>query len=104
MRFTIPPVLLERVRGQRVTAAEDKFRKPAGFLKRFSFLLVMLSATALARPRFDSLSPIEGPIAGGTIVTIRGANLATATFHVADKVADVESRSDTEVRLRMPPH
>jgi sugar lactone lactonase YvrE len=37
-------------------------------------------------PRIDSIDPAQGPIAGGTVVTITGANFQSATLSV-DKVA-----------------
>jgi sugar lactone lactonase YvrE len=56
-------------------------------------LLVLLpfflacSQTLLGQaPRIDSIDPAQGPIAGGTVVTITGANFQSATLSV-DKVA-----------------
>lgn len=62
------------------------------------------SSAILGQPRIDSLSPAEGPIAGGTIVTIRGSDLATATFRIDEVLVTPNSQSQVEVRLRMPAH
>src|SRR5512141_109497 len=72
---------------------------------RTSLLVALTCAAAFAQqPRIDSVSPSQGPIAGGTIITIRGASLAGAAITL-DRAAIVPlSQSDSEVRLRTPPH
>ena len=73
---------------------------------RFSFVLITLAAAAaaVAQPRIVSLEPSQGPIAGGIVVSVRGANFATAGVTIDQNPASVLSRSDTEVRVQMPMH
>ncbi len=68
-------------------------------------LLILLGAIALAQPpRIDSLSPSQGPIAGGTIAIVSGAGFAGASV-VLDRTAVTPlSQSDSEIRLLMPAH
>lgn len=63
-----------------------------------------MAAAAFAQPRIDSVSPANGPIAGGTLVTLRGAGLAHATISIDGHPAVPVARADGEVRLMMPPH
>jgi sugar lactone lactonase YvrE len=56
------------------------------------------------QPRIDSVSPSQGPIAGGTMITVKGAGLAGAAITL-DRVAITPlSQSDFEVRLQTPKH
>jgi sugar lactone lactonase YvrE len=72
---------------------------------RFSLLVALTCATALAQqPRIDSISPAQGPIAGATIVTIRGASFTGASVKLDGAVVTALSQSDSEVRLQMPKH
>lgn len=65
---------------------------------------VFCPALLAQAPRIDSIVPAEGPIAGGTSVTIKGANLTGITLAV-DKVA-VAARvvSAGEVQFTTPAH
>ena len=57
----------------------------------------------LARaPRIASISPDRGQTSGGTEVTLRGANLASAEIALDGAVVAPLSRSATEVRLAVP--
>jgi sugar lactone lactonase YvrE len=62
-------------------------------------LLALLVAVTI-----DSITPSQGPIAGGTIVTIRGNGLAGASVTLDRDPITPLSQSDTEVRLQMPKH
>jgi hypothetical protein len=57
-------------------------------------------------PTIDSISPHSGPVAGGTRVTIAGANLAGTTGVMVGGVAatDVSVDSATQVRVTTPAH
>src|ERR1044072_4965143 len=62
-------------------------------------LLALLAAATI-----DSITPPQGPIAGGTIVTIRGSGFAGANVKLdRDPIAPL-SQSDAEVRLQTPTH
>lgn len=52
----------------------------------------------------DSVSPVSGPIAGGTVVTVRGVHFAGATVTIDQTSVVPLSLSDSEIRLLMPPH
>jgi sugar lactone lactonase YvrE len=70
-----------------------------------SLIVAVTCAAAFAeQPRIDSLSPAQGPIAGGTIVTIAGANFAGAAVKIGRDAATLLSQTDSEIRLRMPAH
>lgn len=56
------------------------------------------------QPRIDSISPSEGPISGGTVVTIKGANFSGASIAIDRQPILPLSQSDAELRLQMPPH
>jgi hypothetical protein len=62
------------------------------------------AAAVAQQPRIDSLSPSDGPIAGGTVVTVAGANLSGATVMVDRVPIAPLSQSDSVVRLQMPKH
>lgn len=70
-----------------------------------SLLVSLTCAAALAQePRIDSVSPPEGPIVGGTVVTIRGTNFDAATIRL-DRISVAPLfRTNDEVRLQMPRH
>ena len=50
------------------------------------------------------LSPTQGPIAGGTIVTIAGSGLAGASVALDGQATATLSQSDTSITLRMAAH
>ncbi|HEY3053174.1 MAG TPA: IPT/TIG domain-containing protein, partial [Thermoanaerobaculia bacterium] len=52
----------------------------------------------------DRVSPSEGPIAGGTMVTVTGTNFTGASLMLDDVPMAPQFRSDSEVRLQMPKH
>lgn len=56
------------------------------------------------QPRIDSVLPSQGPIAGGTIISIRGAGFTGAIVTLDRASITPVSLSDTEVRLQMPQH
>jgi sugar lactone lactonase YvrE len=65
----------------------------------------LICAAAFAQqPRIDRISPSEGPISGGTIVTISGTNLTDASVTLDRGSITPLSRTDSEVRLQMPNH
>src|SRR5258708_6757206 len=69
-----------------------------------AFYLSMAAGALLAQPRIDSVSPAQGPIAGGTIVTIKGANFSGAAISLDHAPITPIAQSDSEVRLGMPKH
>lgn len=66
--------------------------------------LSLVAGSAFAQTRIDSLSPAQGPIAGGTIVTVRGANFSGAAVRLDRAPVTPLSQGDTEVRLQTPKH
>ena len=65
----------------------------------------MAACAALAQqPRIDLITPSQGPIAGGTIVTVRGANLSSTTVKLDRDAAAPISKNDSEILIRMPRH
>ncbi len=72
---------------------------------RASLVVAFVCATAVAQqPRIDRITPAEGPIAGGTVVTIDGANFGDASVTLDRKPILPLARSDTSIRLEMPAH
>ncbi|HYC59302.1 MAG TPA: IPT/TIG domain-containing protein [Thermoanaerobaculia bacterium] len=72
---------------------------------RTSVLAVCLCVAGFAQePRIESVTPSRGPIAGGNVITIRGENLGAASVTIDRQPVAHESRTDTEIRLRMPAH
>ena len=67
-------------------------------------LSILASAALAQQPRIDSLSPPQGPIAGGTVVTIKGANFSGAVIALDRVPIAPISQSDSEVRVRMTKH
>ncbi len=55
-------------------------------------------------PRIDLVSPSQGPIAGGTIVTLTGANFTGAAVTLDRTPITPLAHSDSEIRLLMPKH
>ncbi|HEY8181960.1 MAG TPA: IPT/TIG domain-containing protein, partial [Thermoanaerobaculia bacterium] len=50
------------------------------------------------------MSPSQGPIAGGTVVTVKGGNFVGTTVKLDGNRITPLSRSDTEIQLRAPKH
>jgi len=68
------------------------------------FFLACCPALLGQSPRIDLIDPLQGPIAGGTVVTIKGANLEGTTLTV-DKIAIVpQAVSATQIRFTTPGH
>jgi hypothetical protein len=77
----------------------------AMFILRASLLAALICAAAFAQqPRIDSVSPSQGPIAGGAAVSVRGANFGGATAALDGVTIAPLSQSDSEVRLQMTQH
>ncbi len=74
--------------------------------------LVALSSLVLAvgraacgdAPRIDSIEPSQGPIAGGTLVTIRGSGLLGASLTVDTATVAPEIATSAEITFETPPH
>lgn len=67
--------------------------------------LLLVGGSAFAQgPRIDSISPSQGPIAGGTTITVRGANFSGATVKLDRTPVTPLSLADSEVRLQMQAH
>ncbi|MEO8035002.1 MAG: IPT/TIG domain-containing protein [Acidobacteriota bacterium] len=70
-----------------------------------SLISALICAAAFAQQaRIESVTPPQGPIAGDTVVTIRGADFTDARVMIDHDLITPLSRSDTEVRLLMPRH
>src|SRR5690349_5701378 len=54
-------------------------------------------------PQIDAVTPSEGPIAGGTVVVLRGSNLADAKLTL-DNVAVAATVTAQEIRFTTPKH
>jgi trimeric autotransporter adhesin len=83
-------------------------RKEKNNMRRlFALAVIFLALSKMLHgqsPKIDSISPSQGPIAGGTLITIKGANFQNATLWV-DKVEIVpKTLSETEIRLTTPSH
>jgi len=55
-------------------------------------------------PRIDSIDPAQGPIAGGTVVTITGANFQGATLSVDKAAVTPQSISATTIEFTSATH
>ena len=55
-------------------------------------------------PRVDSIDPPQSPIAGGTLVAIKGANLQGSSLSVDQAVIVPVSITAGEIRFTSPPH
>lgn len=67
-------------------------------------LLVAFTCVAALAQRIDSIAPAQGPIAGGTILSIKGANLDGASVTLDGAPIVPLSQNASEIRLSMPPH
>jgi len=69
-------------------------------------LLGATSAASAAEPTIDSISPLHGTTAGGTVVTIDGVDLTGATAVTFDGTTgtDFTVVSDSQVTVRAPAH
>jgi sugar lactone lactonase YvrE len=83
----------------------ERWLRNASQLLSFSLFCLMLGQALFGQsPRIDSIDPAQGPIAGGTVVTITGANFQGATLSV-DKVAVTpQAISATAIKFVTAPH
>lgn len=58
----------------------------------------------VSRPTIFSISPSQGPIAGGTVVTISGLGLASASTSIDGNSVAPLSRTNTQIRFTAPAH
>lgn len=74
-------------------------------MRNAALALFLVAGSAFAQqPRIDSISPAQGPIAGGTTITVTGANFSGTTVAL-DRIALTPlSQSNSAVRLQLPPH
>ena len=76
-----------------------------GRVQAAALLLAGLASVARAQaPRIDSLDPAQGPIAGGTTVTVSGSGFAGASVTLDGTPIAPLSVSDAQIRIPMPPH
>jgi hypothetical protein len=70
------------------------------------FALVLLGALRLAAqvPTVTSVAPSQGPVAGGTAVTVTGTNLAGSALSLDGVPVTAQSVSATQVTFGAPPH
>lgn len=78
--------------------------RTAGLAALFALATWSAAASDSGAPRIDSIAPDRGPIAGGTPVTLRGANLEAAVIEVGRTAVTPTYRSAAEIRLTTPPH
>ncbi|MGE7370694.1 IPT/TIG domain-containing protein [Neorhizobium sp. NPDC001467] len=83
---------------------------PAGAPGGVSIIVTALGGTSAARPytyvaapTVNSVTPTEGPVAGGTSVTITGTNLTGATVTLNGTPVPFTSNTATEVVFTTPP-
>src|SRR5512141_1687342 len=69
-----------------------------------ALLFVLLALPTLAQPRIDRIDPSEGPIAGGTAVTVSGSGLSGASLTVDGNAILPSTVADVEVRFTTPKH
>ena len=69
-----------------------------------AILAFAAASIALAQPRIESVSPAQGPIAGGTIVTVRGSGFSGASVRLDSAIVQPLAQSDAEIRIAMPKH
>lgn len=85
--------------------SSERFQSILRQWRNLAISIALTSVAAFAQaPRIDSVSPSEGPIAGGTIVTITGANLAGSVLELDRARLAPITLSDTEMRFQTPPH
>jgi hypothetical protein len=68
------------------------------------FFLACCPALLGQSPRIDLIEPSQGPIAGGTVVIIQGANFQGAGLSVDKATITPQALSATEIRFTTPPH
>ncbi|HEV2721664.1 MAG TPA: IPT/TIG domain-containing protein, partial [Thermoanaerobaculia bacterium] len=74
-------------------------------MRNVALALTLIAGSAFAQqPRIDAVSPPQGPIAGGTVVTVSGAGFAGASVLLDRTAVAPLSQSDAEIRLLMPAH
>ena len=70
-----------------------------------SLVFLLLARAALCQaPRIDSVSPPQGPIGGGTIVTVRGASFLGAGVFLDNVEVTPTFQSSAEIRFVTPFH
>jgi sugar lactone lactonase YvrE len=82
-------------------------RKPGlhyRLLALFILLLAYCPAVLSQSPRIDSIDPSQGPIAGGTVVTIRGANFQDASLGIDNVTIIPQSLATSKIRFITPQH
>ncbi len=96
--------------GEACTVGSSGARR-AEILLRMICSGLLLSSLALAQPaptgptpQVLALTPSEGPIAGGTMVTVTGSGFSGAIVRIDGAVAAPVAQSDTSIVLRMAPH
>lgn len=73
--------------------------------KGWAIALILIAGSALGQPRIDSVTPAQGPIGGGTAVTLTGVNFTGATIKLDRTTAMTPlSRSGTQIQVQMPAH
>jgi hypothetical protein len=55
-------------------------------------------------PRIDAINPPNGPIAGGTVVTVTGSNFLGATLSLDQAAVTPQSISATAIQFKSPAH
>ncbi|HSP15106.1 MAG TPA: IPT/TIG domain-containing protein [Thermoanaerobaculia bacterium] len=70
---------------------------------RLSLLALLICSAAFAQqPRIDGITPSNGPISGGTIVTVSGAGFTGSTVKLDGATITPLTQSDTQIELQMP--
>lgn len=74
-------------------------------LSLVSLLVLLLAPTfAAAQPNIQSINPSQGPIAGGTAVTLAGSGFIGATLMLDGTAITPSSVSDTQIVFQTPAH
>jgi hypothetical protein len=68
---------------------------------------VTVDSALFGPPRIDNISPLSGPVAGGTVMTINGENLDAVTevqLGSGYKCEPITHVSSSQITCTMPPH
>lgn len=69
-----------------------------------TWILVLVLPAFAQAPRIDSVTPSQGPITGGTPVTLSGSNLAGAALSLDGAPIMATAASPTQIRFTTPAH
>jgi len=67
-------------------------------------LIWFVAAVRGEPPHIDSLNPAQGPIAGGTLVTVTGGGFGGASVTLDGAAIAPDALSDMQLQFTAPPH